>query len=88
MLDSLLSTLYLWLIAPFDYAFMSRALLASLALSLAAQARMKASPSPVQDTAIWSSAQVPAPMIGVSPTRPGRLLKVPPVEVAAARSPC
>ena len=36
MLDSLLSTLYLWLIAPFDYAFMSRALLASLALSLAA----------------------------------------------------
>ena len=32
MLDSLLSTLYLWLIAPFDYAFMSRALLASLAL--------------------------------------------------------
>lgn len=36
MLDSLLSTLHLWLIAPFDYAFMSRALLASLALSLAA----------------------------------------------------
>ena len=33
------------------------------------------------------SAKVPAPMIGVSPTRPGNLPVIPPVEVAAARSP-
>ncbi|QEM83586.1 metal ABC transporter permease [Halomonas binhaiensis] len=32
----MLETLYAWFIAPFDYAFMNRALVASLALSLAA----------------------------------------------------
>ncbi|MBY5926644.1 MULTISPECIES: metal ABC transporter permease [unclassified Halomonas] len=36
MFDALVSTLHAWLIAPFDYAFMGRALVASLALSLAA----------------------------------------------------
>ncbi|MEE3215887.1 MAG: metal ABC transporter permease, partial [Pseudomonadota bacterium] len=36
MFDALVSTLHTWLIAPFDYAFMGRALVASLALSLAA----------------------------------------------------
>ena len=46
---------------------------------------MKASPNPVQEAATRSSAQVPAPINGVSPTRPGRLWNVPPVEVAAGR---
>src|SRR3546814_10738416 len=35
-----------------------------------------------------SSAQVPAPTIGESPTRPQRLPVTPPVEVAAATWPC
>ena len=50
----------------------------------AAPARMNASPSPVQDTATRRSAQVPAPISGVSPTRPGGCPRIPPVEVAAA----
>jgi hypothetical protein len=33
------------------------------------------------------SAQVPAPMTGVSPTRPGDFAVMPPVDVAAARLP-
>ena len=49
---------------------------------------MIASPSPVQEiAAVASSAHVPAAMIGESPTRPGCLPLVPPVEVAAATPP-
>ena len=49
---------------------------------------MIASPSPVQETAtLSSSAQVPAPISGESPTRPRRWPIVPPVEVAAASRP-
>src|SRR5215472_1457842 len=49
---------------------------------------MKYSPSPVPDTAQDSLlAYVPAPISGVSPTRPLCLLVRPPVEVAAARLP-
>ena len=59
------------------------------AISCATAARMKYSPWPVADTAQQSSAAyVPAPMIGVSPTRPARLPVMPPVDVAAARWPC
>jgi hypothetical protein len=48
--------------------------------------RRKISPIPVAEiAAVWSSAQVPAPGIGLSPTRPGSWLVSPPVEVAAAR---
>ncbi|MGQ7248538.1 metal ABC transporter permease [Halomonas sp. V046] len=36
MIDSLTAILHAWLIAPFDYAFMTRALVAGMALSLAA----------------------------------------------------
>ena len=39
-------------------------------------------------TAQRVSAQVPAPISGVSPMRPGILLSRPPVEVAAASRPC
>jgi hypothetical protein len=47
--------------------------------------RMKASPWPVVETAQpASSAYVPAPISGESPTRPRRLSTVPPVLVAAA----
>ena len=46
---------------------------------------MIASPSPVHEHApSASSANVPAPISGESPTRPGRLPVVPPVDVAAA----
>ena len=45
-------------------------------------------PEPVVETAqLRSSAYVPAPMTGESPTRPDRLPAVPPVEVAAASRP-
>ena len=55
--------------------------------SRAAPARTNASPWPVHDTATRRSAQVPAPITGESPTRPGRWPWRPPVEVAAASSP-
>ena len=49
---------------------------------------MIASPSPVQEIAtVRSSAQVPAAISGESPTRPGCLPSIPPVEVAAATPP-
>ena len=49
---------------------------------------MIASPSPVQEiAAVASSAQVPQAISGESPTRPGCLPSVPPVEVAAATRP-
>ena len=49
---------------------------------------MIASPSPVQEiAAVASSAQVPAAISGESPTRPGCLPALPPVEVAAATLP-
>ena len=49
---------------------------------------MIASPSPVQEIAtVASSAQVPAAISGESPTRPGCLRRLPPVEVAAATPP-
>src|SRR5205085_2043808 len=49
---------------------------------------MIASPSPVADTApSVLSAYVPHPMSALSPTRPGSLPWVPPVEVAAAEVP-
>ncbi len=49
---------------------------------------MNASPTPVADTAtVPSSAQVPAPIMALSPTRPGGLPSRPPVDVAAARWP-
>jgi len=41
----------------------------------------------VQETATRWSAQPPAPISGVSPTRPGSLPNTPPVEVAAASRP-
>lgn len=50
--------------------------------------RMNISPCPVAETAqVALSANVPAPITGVSPTRPGGLAVMPPVEVAAARLP-
>ena len=46
------------------------------------------SPWPVHDTAtVASSAHVPAPISGESPTRPSRWPDTPPVDVAAARRP-
>ena len=49
---------------------------------------MIASPSPVQEiAAVASSAHVPAAISGESPTRPGCLPLMPPVEVAAATPP-
>ncbi len=42
---------------------------------------------PVQETATPWSAQLPDPIRGLSPTRPGALPRVPPVEVAAASRP-
>jgi hypothetical protein len=49
---------------------------------------MNSSPVPVQDTAqLALFAYVPAPITGESPTRPKRLPVMPPVDVAAARSP-
>jgi hypothetical protein len=48
---------------------------------------MMCSPVPVKEIATWSSAQVPGPIIGVSPTRPSIFMNVPPVEVAAASVP-
>ena len=49
---------------------------------------MIASPSPVQEiAAVASSAHVPAATSGESPTRPGCLPLLPPVEVAAAMPP-
>ena len=54
----------------------------------AALVRRKYSPTPVHDTAPSPPiAYVPAPMIGASPTRPARLRRVPPVDVAATISP-
>src|SRR5262249_55290652 len=50
--------------------------------------RMMASPSPVHDTPpSVLSAYVPHPMSAESPTRPGSLPDVPPVDVAAAMVP-
>src|SRR5437867_8898208 len=50
---------------------------------------MIASPSPVHDTPPSElSAYVPQPISALSPTRPGRLPSVPPVDVAAATVPC
>ncbi len=50
--------------------------------------RMNSSPIPVQETAQAPlAANVPAPTIGESPTRPGNFLAVPPVLVPAARLP-
>ena len=66
----------------------SRAWRMSVATSCAVAAVMNASPSPVADTAQTpSSAQVPAPGSGASPTRPGIWPFMPPVDVAAARWP-
>src|SRR6059036_3251933 len=49
---------------------------------------MMASPSPVHDTPpIELSAYVPQPISALSPTRPGSLPMVPPVDVAAAMVP-
>ena len=49
---------------------------------------MNASPTPVAEMAtVVSSAHVPAPTMALSPTRPGGLPAMPPVEVAAARWP-
>src|SRR5690606_30429306 len=56
-------------------------------MSWATAQRMKNSPQPVPDTPQRPSAQVPAPTSGVSPTRPQRLLVIPPVEVAVAMWP-
>ena len=53
----------------------------------AAATLTKYSPWPVQLTATVWSAQQPAPMMGVSPTRPGILPNTPPVEVQAASRP-
>src|SRR3546814_16718158 len=51
------------------------------AISCATPTRRKNSPAPVHETAhARSSAQVPAPTIGESPTRPQRLPVTPPVE--------
>ena len=52
-----------------------------------AATRMKYSPWPVPETATRPSAQLPAPGMGVSPTRPGILPNTPAVEVAAASRP-
>jgi hypothetical protein len=50
--------------------------------------RMMASPSPVQETPPTElSAYVPHPIRALSPTRPGALPAVPPVDVAAAMVP-
>ena len=57
-------------------------------MSYAATARIKYSPSPVAETAqVALSANVPAPMFGESPMRPGSLPVTPPVDVPAARLP-
>jgi hypothetical protein len=49
---------------------------------------MKNSPEPVADTAqVWLLAHVPAPMMGLSPTRQSSAFVMPPVEVAAASCP-
>src|SRR3546814_18911757 len=56
-------------------------------MSWATAQRMKNSPQPVPDTPQRSSAHVTAPTSGVSPTRPQRLLVMPPVEVAVAMRP-
>src|SRR3954470_3699276 len=46
------------------------------------------SPQPVvEQPPVWLSAYNPAPISGESPTRPGSLLAVPPVDVPAARHP-
>ena len=45
---------------------------------------MNASPTPVHEIPTRSSAQVPAPIIGVSPILPSGFPVIPPVEVAAA----
>ena len=61
----------------------------SAQMSRATVARMKNSPVPVHDTAHDALlAYVPAPITAESPTRPGSLFVSPPVDVAAARSPC
>src|SRR5690242_8282918 len=57
-------------------------------ISLATASRMKYSPTPVEETAQDRlDAYVPAPITGESPTRPGSLPCIPPVDVPAARSP-
>ncbi len=49
---------------------------------------MKASPSPVDEMATTPSrAYTPAPMMGLSPTRPSAWPVIPPVDVAAATRP-
>src|SRR5215472_4983184 len=59
-----------------------------LQISRATPRRMKYSPAPVPETAQdWLDAYVPAPMIGESPTRPGILACMPPVDVPAATLP-
>src|SRR3954471_19396270 len=46
------------------------------------------SPQPVvEQPPVWLSAYRPAPISGESPTRPGSLLAVPPVDVPVARRP-
>jgi hypothetical protein len=60
----------------------------SASISCASAVRMIASPSPVQEMAtVVSSAHVPAAISDESPTRPGCLRLVPPVDVAAATPP-
>src|SRR5215469_16240200 len=55
------------------------------AAHLASTSFMMGSPHPVQDTdALWLSAYQPQPISDESPTRPGSLLRVPPVDVPAA----
>ena len=47
------------------------------------------SPAPVHDTAPGEfSAYIPDPMTGVSPTLPGSIAGIPPVDAPAAISPC
>src|SRR6266571_760972 len=48
---------------------------------------MISSPIPVTDTAPFGPAYRPAPTIGESPTRPGSMKDVPPVELPAAKRP-
>jgi len=57
-------------------------------ISLARHTLMIASPCPVVETApLSSSAQPPAPIIGLSPTRPNFFAVIPPVDVATATCP-
>ena len=75
------------LLDAFSLAKLDRQALQHTATECATASLIKFSPAPVQETAQVLLAKVPAPMIGLSPTRRYSLLFKPPVDVPVGDAP-